>query len=685
MSRVCSSRITRLGTGLAPKAAPLDSKIQVRSIASEVPKEVADKKSPKDQVNEKAKSNAKKGTANPTNLVFLDQPRGDTHNLILKNLLKYMWPKNNFKTKLRVVLALSLLVGAKVLNVQVPFYFKNIVDAMNIDWASVGTTGTVVTGLVLSYGLARFGATFFGELRNAIFATVAQGAIRKVSSHAFEHLMKLDMGFHLQNSTGQLTRAIDRGCKGISYVLTAMVFHIVPISFEIALVGGVLSYKFGPSFAAVTLATMGTYAWFTIRTTAWRAQFRRAANQADNKSSGISTETLQNIESVLLFNNQKHQLAKYDQSLKNYEDNSVKIAKSLSFLNSGQNLIFSTALTAIMYMTCNGIVSGGLSIGDLILVNQLVFQLSMPLNFLGSVYRDLKQALLDMESLFTLQQQPVRIKNVADAKPLEVLPKGGEIKFENVTFGYREGYPILNNISFTIPAGKSVAFVGPSGGGKSTILKLLFRFIEPQQGTIYIDGQDIRSVDLDSLRRAIGVVPQDTPLFNDSVMNNVRFGNLSASDEDCKKAIEKAELSQMMERLPQGYNTNVGERGLMMSGGERQRLAVSRVLIKGAPINFFDEATSALDTETERALLSNIFNNFKNGTKVFIAHRLRTVATTDMIIVLSQGSIAEHGAHSDLINRPNGLYKQLWLSQEHYDESKEKGEQSANDENLSKS
>lgn len=680
--RVSSLPITRLGTGLAPES-PLASRVQVRTYASQSPQEAAKTDTSKhsdEKGNKKVQSNTKKGTANPTNLVFLDQPRGDTHNLILKNLMKYMWPKNNFKTKLRVVLALSLLVGAKILNVQVPFYFKNIVDAMNVDWAAVGTTGTVVTGLVLSYGLARFGATFFGELRNAIFATVAQGAIRKVSSSAFDHLMKLDMGFHLQNSTGQLTRAIDRGCKGISYVLSAMVFHIVPISFEIALVGGVLSYNFGPSFAVVTLATMGAYAWFTIRTTAWRAQFRRAANQADNKSSGISTETLQNIESVLLFNNQKHQLAKYDQSLKNYEDNSVKIAKSLSFLNSGQNLIFSSSLTLIMYMTCNGIVTGGLSIGDLILVNQLVFQLSVPLNFLGSVYRDLKQALLDMESLFTLQQQPIRIKNtIADAKPLQVLPKGGEIKFENVTFAYREGYPILNNISFTIPAGKSVAFVGPSGGGKSTILKLLFRFIEPQQGKIYIDGQDIRTVDLDSLRRAIGVVPQDTPLFNDSVINNVRFGNLSASDADCRRAVEKAELSTMMERLPQGYNTVVGERGLMMSGGERQRLAVARVLIKGAPINFFDEATSALDTETERALLSNIFSNFQNGTKVFIAHRLRTVATTDKIVVLSQGNIAEQGSHSDLVSRPNGLYKQLWLSQEHYEESGEQADEEAAD------
>lgn len=587
-----------------------------------------------------------------------------SHKSILKHLLKYMWPKNNPNAKFRVTLALSLLLGAKVLNVYVPFFFKDIVDAMNVDLSTVQTPAAIFTGLVLSYGLARFGSTFFGELRNAIFATVAQKAIRQVSRSAFEHLMKLDMMFHLSNSTGQLTRAIDRGCKGISYVLTAMVFHIAPITVEIALVGGVLSYRFGPSFAAVTLLTMATYTWFTIRTTAWRAQFRRKANQADNLSSGIATETLQNIESVALFNNQKYQQAKYDKSLAVYEDSSIMIAKSLSFLNSGQNLIFSTALTAIMYMTCEGIASGALTVGDLILVNQLVFQLSVPLNFLGSVYRDLKQALLDMETLFALQDQPVKISNSKlNAPPLEVKPQGGEIRFENVTFAYRPGVPILQNASFVIPAGQAVAFVGPSGSGKSTILRLLFRFYEPQSGRILVDNQDIRDVDLDSLRRAIGVVPQDTPLFNDTILNNVRFGNVSASDEQCLDAMSKASLSELVRRLPQGYDTIVGERGLMISGGERQRLAVARVLLKGAPINFFDEATSALDTETERALLLNVFNNFGGGTNAFIAHRLRTVANTDKIIVLRNGTVAEEGSHRELLSR-DSLYKQMWDAQE---------------------
>lgn len=599
-----------------------------------------------------------------------------THTFILRNLSKYIWPRNNWKARARVISALALLVGSKLLNVEVPFLFRDVVDAMNIDWSQVSTGTQFVTSLVVAYGLARFGATFFGELRNAIFATVAQKAIRQVSRQTFDHLMKLEQPFHLTHSTGQLTRAMDRGCKGISYVLTAMVLHIVPLTFEVSLVSGVLSYKFGFPFAAVTLATMTAYALFTFQTTAWRTKFRRAANRADNVASGVATETLVNMESVSLFGNEKAQLAKYDKALKQYEGSSIKIATSLSFLNSGQNLIFSTALTAMMYMTCQGITGGGLSVGDLILVNQLVFQLSMPLNFLGSVYRDLKQALLDMESLFHFQNWPIGIKDSPESKPLNVT--GGEIVFENVTFGYRPGVPILNNVSFKIPAGTSVAFVGPSGSGKSTILRLLFRFFEPESGRILIDGQDIRTVTLETLRSAVGVVPQDTPLFNDTIFYNVRFGRLSATDDEVRHAVTKASLNGLIERLPDGYETTVGERGLMLSGGERQRLAVARVLLKHAPISFFDEATSALDTETERAILANIHRNIEElgGTAVFVAHRLRTVANTNKIIVLRDGSVYEEGSHRALLSRPHSLYAAMWHSQEEFDaENSDKGKE----------
>lgn len=586
------------------------------------------------------------------------------HTQIILGLVKYVWPKGNRSAKIRVVVALTLLIGAKILNVEVPFYFKQIVDTMNVDWETAGTVGTAATALVLSYGLARFGATFFGELRNAIFATVAQKAIRQVSGSTFAHLLKLDSNFHLSHSTGQLTRAIDRGCKGISFVLNAMVFHIVPMTFEVALVSGILSYNFGWQFAAVTLVTMVAYAAFTLRTTAWRTQFRRNANRADNVSSGIATETLVNIESVKLFNNEEAQIAKYDKALQNYEHSSIKIATSLAFLNSGQNFIFSTALTAMMYMTCQGLALGTLTVGDLILVNQLVFQLSVPLNFLGSVYRDMNQALLDMETLFDVREQPIKIKDAPNAKPLEI--KAGEIRFENVSFGYRPGVPILQNASFTVPGGTKAAFVGPSGSGKSTILRLLFRFYEPSEGNIYIDGQNIKSVTLESLRQAVGVVPQETPLFNDTVGNNIRFGRLSASDEEVVQVTQKAELNGLVERLPEGLNATVGERGMMISGGERQRLAIARVLLKRAKIIFFDEATSALDTHTETILMNNINRNINElgGTALFIAHRLRTVADTDKIFVLRSGSVAESGSHRELLANSDSLYSHMWKAQE---------------------
>lgn len=588
-----------------------------------------------------------------------NDPNSDRH--VIRNVTKYMWPKNNWNFKARVIIALGLLVGGKLLNIQVPLYFKEIVDAMNIDWSHAGPMGTSIVVLILSYGIARFGATLFQELRNAIFATVGQRAVHDISYNSFKHLLSLDHNFHLNNPTGQLTRAIDRGCKGLSYVVSALVFHMAPLVLEVGLVGGILIYNYGASFAVVTLSTMGAYALFTIRTTAWRSQFRRQANKADNVSNGIATESLTNFESVKLFGNEQYQLAKFDKSLTTYEKQSVKIATSLAFLNSGQNFIFSSALTIMMYLTCEGVSGGGMTVGDLILVNQLVFQLSVPLNFLGSVYRDMKQALLDMQALFQLQKYEVLIKNKPDAKTL--LVTRGEVKFENVSFSYREGLPIMRNLTFTIPAGQRVAFVGPSGSGKSTILRLLFRFYEPEAGRITIDGQDITDVTLESLRANIGVVPQDTPLFNDTIANNIRFGRLDASKKDLIDAIEGAELTKLIERLPEGLQTKVGERGLMISGGERQRIAVARVLLKNAPITFFDEATSALDTETEQSLLHNVNRNL-HGTGIFIAHRLRTVADTDHIIVLRNGEVAEEGKHNDLLADPKSLYSALWNAQE---------------------
>ncbi|KAM7186676.1 putative iron-sulfur clusters transporter [Rhypophila sp. PSN 637] len=601
---------------------------------------------------------------------------------IMKEMSRYLWPKDSWGDKFRVVLSVGLLIGAKVLNVQVPFYFREIVDSLNIDFATTGGTATSVAGaMILGYGAARIGAVVSQELRNAVFSSVAQKAIRRVARGTFGHLLNLDLSFHLSKQTGGLTRAIDRGTKGISFLLTSMVFHIVPTALEITMVCGILTYNFGWEFAAITALTMAGYTAFTIWTTAWRTKFRRQANAADNRASTVAVDSLINYEAVKYFNNEKYEIGRYDKALQQYEKSSIKVATSLALLNSGQNIIFSSALTVMMYLGARGIADGSLSVGDLVFINQLVFQLSVPLNFLGSVYRELRQSLLDMETLFNLQKVNVSISESPTAKPL-ALPKGGEIKFENVNFGYYPDQPILRNLSLTIPAGKKVAIVGPSGCGKSTLLRLLFRSYDVQSGRILIDDQDIRSIKLDSLRRAIGVVPQDTPLFNDTVEHNIRYGNLDAPPEAVVSAAQRAHIHDKILSFRDGYQTMVGERGLMISGGEKQRLAMSRLLLKDPPLLFFDEATSALDTHTEQALMADVNGILKERkrTSVFVAHRLRTIFDADLIIVLKEGHVEEMGGHRELLEQ-GGLYAALWRAQEmlHHKEEEE-GEQEAVDE-----
>ena len=590
---------------------------------------------------------------------------------MMTSLLTTIWPKDKPSFKFRVIFALSLLIASKLLNVEVPFFFKQIIDGMNIDWVNqLGAPAVAVGTMILAYGGARFGAVLFGELRNAVFAGVAQSAIKRVAQNTFVHLLNMDLQFHLSRQTGGLTRAIDRGTKGISYVLTAMVFHIIPISFEITMVCGILTYNYGISFAAVTFATMLAYSIFTIKTTSWRTMFRRQANNADNQAASVALDSLINYESVKYFNNELYQASKYESALKKYQTASIKVATSLAYLNAGQNLIFTSALTAMMYMGCQGVMNGSLTVGDLVLINQLVFQLSVPLNFLGSVYRELKQSLIDMENLFQLQNHEVKIKDAPGAQPLKLNPAiPGEIRFENVTFGYHPDRPILKNATFTIPPGEKVAIVGPSGSGKSTILRLVFRFYDVDSGRILIDGQDISKVSLESLRRQIGIVPQETPLFNDSILENIRYGRLDAKDDEIFKLIDQVKLDGLIKDLPDGIDTIVGERGMMISGGEKQRLAIARLLLKNAPITFFDEATSALDTHTEQEVLKTIKSILRNGhmTSISIAHRLRTIADCDRIIVLNNGSVQEEGSHYELLQDDQSLYSQLWNIQENLD------------------
>ena len=430
------------------------------------------------------------------------------------------------------------------------------------------------------------------------------------------------------------------------------------------MVCGILAYQYGPKFAAITAVTMVAYTSFTVITTSWRTKFRKQANAADNQGATVAVDSLINFEAVKYFNNEKYEVGRYDKALRSYENASIKVTTSLAFLNSGQNLIFSSALAAMMYLAADGVAAGNLTVGDLVMVNQLVFQLSMPLNFLGSVYRELRQSLLDMETLFSLQKVNVAVKEPKNPKTLQ-LTKGGEIRFENVTFGYHKDRPILRNLCLTVPAGQKVAVVGPSGCGKSTILRVLFRFYDIESGRILIDGQDIKDVSLQSLREAIGVVPQDTPLFNSTIEHNVQYGNLNASAEEVRDAAKRAQVDDIISGLPDGYNTMVGERGMMISGGEKQRLAVARLILKDPQILFCDEATSALDTYTEQALLQNINNLLKEKarTSVFVAHRLRTISDSDKIIVLKDGHVVEEGSHAELLDA-QGVYSELWNTQE---------------------
>ncbi|XP_032228955.2 iron-sulfur clusters transporter ABCB7, mitochondrial isoform X2 [Nematostella vectensis] len=590
--------------------------------------------------------------------------------MILRGMLQHVWPKDRRDLKIRVVMAVVLLIGAKVVNVQVPFLFKYAVDYLNtFDPATLAKTGgflaTFSTSLLLGYGVARMSASLFNELRNAVFAKVAQGSIRTVARRTFLHLHNLDLTFHLNRQTGALSRAIDRGTRGINFVMSALVFNIVPTIFEVSLVSGILAYRCGAEFALVVLGCLGVYTVFTLRVTQWRTQFRSQMNKADNEAGAQAIDSLINYETVKYFNNEVYEADRYDKLLARYEQASLKTTTSLAFLNWGQNFIFSASLSAIMLLASKQIMEGTMTVGDLVMVNGLLFQLSVPLNFLGSVYRDLRQALVDMETLFSLHRLQTSIQERADAAPL--LLKAGDsqshVTFEDVSFQYIEGQRILDGLSFSIPAGKKVAIVGGSGSGKSTIVRLLFRFFDPQGGRVLVAGQDIRDFSLESLRKVVGVVPQECVLFHNSVYYNINYGRVQATEHEVHEAARMAEIHDAILRMPKGYDTPVGERGLKLSGGEKQRIAIARAIIKDPPILIYDEATSSLDSITEMNILSALRRVTKGRTSIFIAHRLSTVVDADEILVLEHGKVRERGTHYSLITDPHSLYAHLWHKQ----------------------
>ncbi len=584
------------------------------------------------------------------------QPR--RHFRTLRFLLPYLWPRDRPELRLRVGLAVVALVGAKVANVFVPVLLARAVDALG---APANLLVAIPLGLLLAYGAARVGALALGELRDALFVKVAQNAIRRIALSTFRHLHALSLRFHLERQTGALSRAMDRGTKGIEFLLSFVLFNILPTIVEILLVCGILWVLFDWRFAAITILTISVYVWLTFRITEWRIRLRRIMNDADNEANTKVIDSLLNFETVKYFGNEAHEARRYDAALRSYEGAAIKSRTSLSVLNVGQAATVAVGITSIMILAALGIVQGRMTVGEFVMVNAYMLQLAMPLNLLGTVYREIKQSLIDLETMFELLHAPAEVVDRPGAPALKV--NGGEVVFENVDFGYDPRRPILKAVSFSVPAGKTVAIVGPSGAGKSTISRILFRFYDVLDGRVLVDSQDIREVAQDSLRAAIGIVPQDTVLFNDTVYYNIAYGDPSASREEVEEAARLARIHDFVQGLPDGYETMVGERGLKLSGGEKQRVAIARAILKGPAILMFDEATSALDTKTEREIQKSLSEVSRGRTTLTIAHRLSTVVEADEILVLEEGRVVERGRHRDLLAK-DGTYAAMWARQQ---------------------
>jgi ATP-binding cassette subfamily B protein len=570
----------------------------------------------------------------------------------IKTLLPYLWEFRG-----RVALALTLLISAKIANVAVPLLLKKIVDSLDKPQAVIA----LPVIFLLGYGALRFASTLFGELRDAVFAKVTQRAIRRVALTVFGHLHALSLRFHLERQTGGVSRDIERGTRGIGFLLNFMLFNILPTLVEIGLVATILFINYDVSFALVTFATLVIYIVFTLFITEWRMVFRRTMNDMDSKANTRAIDSLLNYETVKYFSNEQFETRRYDESLQVWEKAAVRNQTSLAALNAGQSFIIGVGITVLMFLAAKGVVAGTMTLGDLVLINAYMIQIYLPLHFLGFVYREIKHSLADMEKMFTLLEVNAEVKDKPGAPPLQVTH--GAIRFEHVNFHYDAKRQILHDVSFEVPPGRTVAVVGASGAGKSTLSRLLFRFYDVTGGHVLIDGQDIRNVAQASLRAAIGIVPQDTVLFNDTIYYNIAYGRPEATQEEIIEAAKSAHIHHFIESLPDKYESIVGERGLKLSGGEKQRVAIARAILKQPRILIFDEATSALDSKSEKAIQAELRRIAENRTTLVIAHRLSTIIDADRILVMDQGRIAESGTHRELLER-KGLYAHMWTLQQ---------------------
>ena len=578
----------------------------------------------------------------------------------LSRLLPYLW-----QYKWRVVIALSLMVSAKLANVSVPLLLKELVDAMSLKPGDPQAVLVVPVALLVGYGALRLLTSAFTELRELVFAKATQGASRSIALQTFEHLHALSLRFHLARQTGGMTRDIERGVRGIESLISYSVYSIIPTLVEVGLVLTILAVKFDAWFAGITLLALALYIFFTVRITEWRTQFRKQANEFDSAAHTRAIDSLLNYETVKYFGNEHFEAGRYDESLERLRLARLKAQTTLSVLNTGQQLIIASALVAMLWRATEGVVAGRMTLGDLVMINAFMIQLYIPLNFLGVLYREIKQSLTDLDKMFVLMD---REREVADAPGAQALALQGapDVVFDRVSFAYESDRPILKDISFTIPAGKTVAVVGPSGSGKSTLARLMFRFYDVQQGFIRIAAQDIRQVTQSSVRQALGIVPQDTVLFNDSVAYNIAYGRPGASQVEIEGAARAARIHDFIASTPKGYQTSVGERGLKLSGGEKQRVAIARTLLKDPPILVFDEATSALDSANERAIQAELASVAQNKTTLVIAHRLSTVVDAHEILVMDAGQIIERGNHVALLAQ-NGRYASMWALQQSTD------------------